>query len=171
MEIAQVADVESDAVIMSASRLLRRLRTLKRLLIWLPRRMRLSISLSPRGGRGVQKEWWKNGALLLVTPDCSSLSAIVRKSKWPDYKIGYLYYCYSSRTLWRFLIGKGFDCISCKAGIRYFSLHCIASLYAKYRPDSLEAKVLGVLEIFCTGKLFLRPFLFPSEMMVTATKN
>jgi len=111
----------------------------------------------------------KGGVLLLVTPDCSSLTAYVRKDKWPHYKVEHLYY-YSPPTLKRLLTNIGFNEIRSRTGIRYLTLNYITSHYKKFQPDSLETKVLRMLEALSPRRLFEYPLCFPSEMVITTRK-
>ena len=111
----------------------------------------------------------KGGVLLLVTPDCASLTAHVLRNKWPHYKVEHLYY-YSPRTLKRLLVSIGFDEFRSKTGVRYLTLNYIINHYKKYRPDSLETKGLKILKALFPRKLLEYPFAFFSEMVVLAKK-
>ena len=111
----------------------------------------------------------KGGVLLLVTPDCSSLTARVLRDRWPHYKVEHLYY-YSPRTLKRLLISIGFDEVKTKTGIRYLTLNYIINHYRKFRPNSLETKLLKILKALSLRRLFKHPFAFSSEMVVFTRK-
>jgi spore maturation protein CgeB len=112
----------------------------------------------------------EGGILLLVTPDCSSLPAVIRKSKWPHYKVEHLHY-YSHRTLKRLLLEVGFDDIRSSAGIRYLTLSYITNHYEKFHPEAPETKALKMLKAISPQKLFDYPLPFPSEMVVIARKK
>ncbi|MFA6053900.1 MAG: class I SAM-dependent methyltransferase [Thermodesulfovibrionales bacterium] len=111
----------------------------------------------------------KSGLLLLVTPDCSSLTAHVLRNRWPHYKVEHLYY-YSPRTLKRLLISIGFDDLGSKTGIRYLTLNYIINHYRKFRPNSLETKGLEILKALSPRRLLEYPLAFFSEMVVFARK-
>lgn len=112
----------------------------------------------------------KGGILLLVTPDCSSLPAMIRKSKWPHYKVEHLHY-YSSYTLKRLLLNIGFDDIDSRMGIRYLTLSYITNHYERFQPMVLETKILKIVRAMLPQKLVEYSLPFPSEMVVTARKT
>ena len=111
----------------------------------------------------------KGGLLLLVTPDCSSLSARVTKRKWPHYKLEHLFY-YSPDTLTRLLLTVGFNDVTSKRALKYLNLNYITAHYLNFQPDTIEARLLKMLTAFLPPQLneYLLPF--PSEMVVFARK-
>lgn len=112
----------------------------------------------------------RGGVLMLVTPNCSSLPARIRKGNWPHYKVEHLHY-YSLRTLKRLLLNIGFVEISKSIGIRYLNLTYITSHYEKFQPGCLETRALRGLKALSPQKLFEYPFPFPSEMVVIGKKG
>lgn len=112
----------------------------------------------------------KEGVLLLVTPDCSSLPALLKKSSWPHYKAEHLFY-YSPRTLRRLLSDAGFDKIRSNTGLRYLTLNYVANHYEQFQPYSFETKVLKMLRSLFPRIIFECPLPFPSEMVVVARRT
>jgi len=111
----------------------------------------------------------KGGTLLLVTPNCSSLVARLKKGKWPHYKVEHVHY-YSPATMEKLLLELGFGMVDVKRGVRYLTLDYIANHYEMFQGGSFEAKLFKALKKLLPKKFFEYPFPFISEMMVIAKK-
>jgi 2-polyprenyl-3-methyl-5-hydroxy-6-metoxy-1,4-benzoquinol methylase len=112
----------------------------------------------------------KGGILLMVTPDCSSLPARIKKAMWPHYKVEHLHY-YTPETMKRLFISHGFSHILNEAGVKYLSLNYIASHYNKFHDKGPEAKALKLLTALSPKKISDYPVPFPSEMLVIGRKE
>jgi SAM-dependent methyltransferase len=111
----------------------------------------------------------KGGVLLLVTPDSSSFSARIRKSRWAHYKIEHLHY-YSPPTLKKLLLSVGFDVVKITIGVKYLTLRYITNHYDKFHPKSLETRILRMLRAMSPRDLFSHPLRFPSGMVAIGKK-
>lgn len=112
----------------------------------------------------------QDGILFLVTPDCSSLPALIRRSKWPHYKEEHLYY-YTPRTAKRLLYNAGFIDVHTGMGTRFLTLNYITGHYDNIQPRSFEGRLLRIGKAIFPRGLFERAFLFPSEMVVLGRRG
>lgn len=112
----------------------------------------------------------KGGILLLVTPNCESLPARMKKNKWHHYNIEHLHY-YSPNTIERLFKKAGFEVITTRKAIKYFSLEYLTNLYGRFRSDSVETKFLKTLRNLVPQSFFQYPMPFHSGMLAIGRKK
>lgn len=109
------------------------------------------------------------GRVFLVTPDLSSLTARLMRSRWLEFKAEHLYY-YTPRTLRRQLAQAGFTDIRLLRGTKLLSLDYVTRHFITY-PVAGLTPALRLLRAALPVSWVQRPRLIPAGGMIALARK
>ncbi len=109
------------------------------------------------------------GAVFLVTPDFSTLTARLMGSRWLEFKAEHLFY-YTPKTLRRQLEKAGFSDIKIARGTKLLSLDYVTHHFVTY-PVPVVTPVLKFLRALVPTSWAQRPWLVPAGGMVASARS
>lgn len=110
----------------------------------------------------------QKGAILIVTPNVSSLSRRLLKNRWFHFKTEHLCY-YSPLSLHKLLQRTGFSIHYIQRGFKYLSYHYLVNHLMKYNRNNMTQLLNKIINIL-PHSLTSFPFKFSTEMICIATK-